>query len=469
MILPILRIVCLAVMLSGCTAEVVSQTATSQPIATPSPTRVVIQTTAPTQPATSTATVTPSATAAPTNVTASAIPQPTATSTTSPIPTPTAEPTETALPPQPTSTTRPPPTQLPSHAANASCPAGPIFTVSPIEQGRLLSITPLGNLNPPDHTLPTDHIYLVLKEHINVDASAIAKVAAPSDLRISQIRHQTAKIQGTVWTDDYAIDFSPCRDIYTNFGHVTKLSPALESAIAGKNGNCQTQRPRPGDEYTYCRYEISITLKAGDAIGEAGGGTPTGLDWQVLDYRAKPLAYANPKRYRESSLYFACPLDLYTPAIKATLYSKLGYSNQKRTVEPLCGLVNQDILGTAQGNWFTGGPNVAADSPETWSQGLALVHDNIDASVGVVSIGGVIGNPGRIMFTPASNGTVNREFSEVRADGIIYCYEGRSGPPGSQTRKVLIQMTNDTNMNVESQSGTCTGTLSFTSSTLYQR
>ena len=34
-----------------------------------------------------------------------------------------------------------------------------VFRASPIDQSAIRWITPLGNLNPPDHTLPTDHIY----------------------------------------------------------------------------------------------------------------------------------------------------------------------------------------------------------------------------------------------------------------------------------------------------------------------
>ena len=41
-----------------------------------------------------------------------------------------------------------------------TAPTGPlVFRASPIEQSTIRWITPLGNLNPPDHTLPTDHIY----------------------------------------------------------------------------------------------------------------------------------------------------------------------------------------------------------------------------------------------------------------------------------------------------------------------
>src|SRR5689334_8944172 len=42
----------------------------------------------------------------------------------------------------------------------ADVPAGTLrLRVSPIDVGEIRFITPLGNLNPPAHTIPTDHIY----------------------------------------------------------------------------------------------------------------------------------------------------------------------------------------------------------------------------------------------------------------------------------------------------------------------
>ena len=34
-----------------------------------------------------------------------------------------------------------------------------VFTVSPVEVGLITNIDPLGALNPPGHTFPTDHLY----------------------------------------------------------------------------------------------------------------------------------------------------------------------------------------------------------------------------------------------------------------------------------------------------------------------
>src|SRR5438552_340072 len=63
------------------------------------------------------------------------------------------------------------------------------FRTSPIAQSAILWITPLGNLNPPSHTLPTDHIYFYFA---NPDAgeSPIARrteFMAPGDGTVTTI------------------------------------------------------------------------------------------------------------------------------------------------------------------------------------------------------------------------------------------------------------------------------------------
>ncbi len=49
------------------------------------------------------------------------------------------------------------PTQIPKGLAN--CGTAPMLTVSPIDIASIRDLTPLGNLNPPAHTHPTDHLY----------------------------------------------------------------------------------------------------------------------------------------------------------------------------------------------------------------------------------------------------------------------------------------------------------------------
>lgn len=353
------------------------------------------------------------------------------------------------------------------------CAAGGVFTAPPMAPADFLSITPLGNLNPPDHTVPTDHIYVVIKENNTIDPAYDKTVRAPGDIVIQSMSHNTAKKQGAVFSDDYAIDFSPCNDVRINFGHVTTISPQLQAAFEAARPSCNTQVPRPGDDYTYCRADLNYTMKAGEIIGTAGGGASTGLDIQAIDRRVTGNPYANPSRYRSDALHFVCPLDLFDQTTKAALYEKLGSNRIKRTIEPRCGAVNQDVPGTAQGNWITGvKANDPIDQPGNWDKSIALVHDNFNPAIGVASIGGVIGSPTIIAFVPKHDGTINREFSEVKPDGNVYCYQ-TDAQPGSgnvaRSGSLLIQLTSATTMQAEFIPGACPGSVAFSKATTYER
>lgn len=360
-----------------------------------------------------------------------------------------------------------------NQVAGPGCPNGSLFSVSPIDLSEFISITPLGNLSPPDHTIPTDHIYVVLKTHNNIDLSNAKNVHAPGNITITRINHNTALKQGAVWSDDYGIDFSPCNDVRINFGHVNTISDELKSVFEKAGPSCDTQIPREGDEYTYCTADMNYAVKAGVVLGTAGSGTSTGLDIQAIDDRSEKLAYANPKRYRNNSFHFVCPLDLFEPTVQKSLYDRLGSTQSKRTTEPRCGEVSQDISGSAQGNWITGvDANDLIDEPGNWDKSLALVHDNFDPSVGIASIGGVIGQSGQIAFTPNRDGTINRAFSEVKADSVVYCYysDAQAGSGNViKNQRLLIQLTTAVTMQAELQNGGCSSSVSFSKPTTYER
>ncbi len=353
------------------------------------------------------------------------------------------------------------------------CAPGGVFSASPIAPADFISITPLGNLSPPDHTVPTDHIYMVIKENNTIDPAYDRPVRAPGDITIQSINHNTTKKQGAVFSNDYALDFSPCTDVRINFGHVTSISPQLQAAFEAARPSCDTQVPRPGDDYTYCRAQLKYAMKAGEIIGTAGGGTATGLDIQAVDRRQSGKPYANPKRYRSDALHFVCPLDLFDEATKATLYEKLGSSRTKRTIEPRCGEVNQDVPGTAQGDWITGvKASDLIDQPGNWDKSIALVHDNFDGVTGIASIGGVIGTPGQIAFVPQHEGTINREFSEVKSDTNVYCYQTDTQPGSGTTiksQRLILQLTSATTLDAELQQGSCSGSVTFSKPTTYER
>src|SRR3970040_2857741 len=104
----------------------------------------------------------------------------------------------------------------------------------------------------------------------------------------------------------------------------------------------------------------------------------------------------------------------------------------------------QDLPPTAQGNWFFPGIYLR-DAPDV-SPLLSLAHDYVDPSQPLFSIGSSIQgvNAGLYTFRIESQGLVNRDFSEVRADGQTYCYENLSperpagGMPVGQLSGILL-------------------------------
>ena len=128
----------------------------------------------------------------------------------------------------------------------------------------------------------------------------------------------------------------------------------------------------------------------------------------------------------------------------------ISYDGQTlRTIEPLCGEVEQDEPGTAQGNWFPlGNPRQHEDDD------IALVHDNFDPRIPVMSVGnsveGLHSAPYR--FNASASGKVNRDFKDVTPNGGVYCYESLTSrysrdPVGI----VLIQLTSATGLRIEKQ------------------
>ena len=140
--------------------------------------------------------------------------------------------------------------------------------------------------------------------------------------------------------------------------------------------------------------------------------------------------------------------------MKAGFEALLGsYSGSVlRTAPPLCGTIDQDVPGTAQGDWYHAG---SPDSPE--DPHLALAHDNVVVSSGVFSSGTSIPGLqglGTLLFSPAHSGRVQREFSEVVADGNEYCYDSFTNLVGSI---LVLKMPDAFSLQIEKQTAASCG------------
>ncbi len=326
---------------------------------------------------------------------------------------------------------------------------GQEFTIPPVDFDKFYEITPLGNIGPPGHTLPTPHMYF----HISPGGSTTKTVPfkAPGEIYVIGVSGSKDLNQG-----EFSITFALCKDVFGYFNHVKSLSDEMRSILKDTECDEVTYNPSGG-----CSRRLVQKMNAGTILGEVGG-LQGNFDFGAYDYRVR-LSYVNPASYgdlnakglgRAKLLSVICPLELYNNETKIRLYSKIA-----RVVEPKCGEVMQDSPEALQGSWFYNNGRADLD----WENHLSFVYDNNDPSKAVVAIAGILMDPAKWVFTPKSSGLYNRKFSDVTSDGNIYCYdEGQSG-------KIILQMINNTMLNIEYQSGSCTTNLGFVIPKIYKR
>ena len=328
--------------------------------------------------------------------------------------------------------------------------SGQQYSVALVDIDKIDSVTPLGNLNPPEHTNPTEHMYIGLTENG-------VTLLAPGDMTITSISSSENKERRST---DYSLDFSLCKDVHGYFIHIKTLTPELQGLLT--EDNCELYGE--GNKYKNCWAGVQKKLKAGDIIGTVSDSQQGNFDFGTYDLRVTN-DFANPDRYRSRSPNIVCPFDYYTAALKDAFYKKLD-----RNKNPVCGQINYDVAGTLQGNWFIG--DTTPDMPEGWNKILSFAKSNFDPDVAVISIGGVFTNPSTYSFSPTTGGFTNRAFDEVKPDGNIYCYE--SDPDAysekkSTSGKIIVKLVSDTELSIEHQSGSCEGNYSLANPTIYER
>jgi hypothetical protein len=308
---------------------------------------------------------------------------------------------------------------------------------------------PLGAIAPPGHTFPTDHQYIYLT-NFSSGNNAPMPLYAPGNVTVTQARlvHYSAGSTG----EDYSLDFTPCREISVDFGHVRTLSPTLLAALGAFDQQCSSYSPNPGLTVNDCYTKrVEIKVSAGDVIG-----TTAGLDLSLFDSRVTPLVYANASRWYASSngldhFHVAPFSDYYADPARSTVRGFLGSFDGRthRTAEPLGGTIGTDVVGTAQGVWMNPTQPTFPETPH-----LSIVPDNVDPTRIDVSIGlsqpGI--DPGPYGFVPSSSGNVNRNPSMITPGATIYCWE--IGSSANERRGVLlVQLPDAATLVVEARAG----------------
>ena len=211
------------------------------------------------------------------------------------------------------------------------------------------------------------------------------------------------------------------------------------------------------------------------ATGEVFGAGPdtAGIDFGVIDFRLSPAPFIRLDHYDSYYPYYASPLDYFTADVRSEIEGKTGhvFGSRLRTAKPIGGTYMQDVAGTSQGNWFL--PGRYHSNTTDLSGFLGLAGDYVDPSQPIMAIGTSVSgvSMGLYSFAPQSQGTVNRAFRDITADGRTYCYEnflsGQSTgglpltrPPGG----LLFTMPTSVSLRVErSPAGSCAAAGAMTS------
>jgi hypothetical protein len=339
-----------------------------------------------------------------------------------------------------------------------------VFSTFPVKEGDYSKIIPLGNLNPSSHTFPTDHIYVEVYDPQRpaavIRASGRKSLIAPADMWIYKISN-SEQVGGIT---DWAIDFSPCKDVKGKFGHVGTIADKLQAAIDKAVTNCNEYKTG-GHTYKSCDfYGFKLKVESGEEIGTAGSERSGMLDIWMSDYREPEIPRANPARWSADRNYVACFLDYFKASQKDQFYKLLiGPNNGVRTKEPRCGTVNVDIPLTAQGVWFYN----LTGKLQNEDQHLALVYENMETDKQTISMGNSgnsVGLPSAsYQFVPVNSGKVNRNFSQVSADSTVYCYDTKSRLDGV-VKSILLTMPSSDKLRIGSNpKGKCgSGTQTLT-------
>jgi len=323
------------------------------------------------------------------------------------------------------------------------------------------------------------------------NTSKTTNVYSPGNVTIVQITAMTQTAGSSVTGSsqaghtDYLIDFAPCRDVVMAFGHVETLSSAIRDALSSTKPQCSN-----GSIVDNCMYNnLKITLTSGELIGTAGGPTfaGNGFDFGAVDDRTKTLGFINTSGSAAqtgfiningigSYTHAACPLDYFSPNLKQVLYSRITMKNQGANGIPACGTTMQDKAGTAQGDWYDQNSKNSNQGLDI-AGALAFAHSNLDASMAEVSVGTDLAQSQyggtQLIYTPTHRGYINREPSEIKPDGHVYCFEGHEGAILNNTQGDYIhfdaQLTNSTTLKIDYGTGSCSTNPSLSSSITYTR
>jgi hypothetical protein len=308
-------------------------------------------------------------------------------------------------PTAPTNTSAANTTTTPAPTAPTPPPSATIaFYNSPIDTSAIEYIAPLGNLSPPGHNVPTNHIYFY--NRLNNPSAPASVVVAPAAGTVSQITSHGSdakiEVQATGWR--YYLD------------HIV-----LDAAtVQGE------------------------TLSAGQRVGMTGTAAYA-IDFGLVN-PSVTLAFANPARYYDEFINADDPLKFFNEPLKTTLYGLVH-----RIAADKDGKVCYDATGRLIGSWFVQGVAVSDTFlPQNNAKQLAFVYSSYDGTSIRISIGGTLAMNGLFGVQSGATDPANVSTGSDKVTYQLYATSSNSGTlNGGQAGLLIVQMTDDSTIRVE--------------------
>lgn len=303
-----------------------------------------------------------------------------------------------------------------------------VLSVSPLDTATVFATTPLGNLGPPGHVLPTDHVYISFVnpwsgQQQNNDCRARPVYAAGSGVVIFTLVTEAA--------GDTKVDIQMTKTFHYYYDHVLLL-PSIK---------------------------VGTRVNAGDQIATTTGRCPS-MDLGVYDEDVTISRIVNRARYGPSTLHAVSPYKYFTAPLRDFYYSRVRVFDGVPADKD--GRIDWSVPGRLVGDWFhssLAGASYAAStgSMDGWIKTIGFVYDWYDNSPRI-SIGGTITTPG--VLKPAS---ADPDPATVSTSSGLVAYQGTPKVGQIAAGWMLVQMIAADRIKVEYFAGAASRPAAFTS------
>ena len=302
-----------------------------------------------------------------------------------------------------------------------------VLSVSPLDTATVYAASPLGNLGPPGHVLPTDHVYISFVnpwsgQQQNNDCRARPVYAAGSGVVVFILVTEAA--------GDTKVEIQMTKTFHYYYDHVLLL-PSIR---------------------------LGSRVNAGDPIATTTGRCPS-MDLGVYDEDVTISRIVNAARYGPSTLHAASSYKYFTPALRDFYYSRARVFEGVPADKD--GRIDWSVSGRLVGDWFhsslTGASYAASTgSMDGWTRTIGFVYDWYDNSPRI-SIGGTVTTAGVLKPAPTDPDPANVNT----ASGIV-AYQGTPKIGQIAAGWMLVQMIASDRIKVEYFAGATSRPAAFT-------